>query len=326
MQAVHPRTSVIIPVFNEEESLPTLYERLKGVLDKISGGHEMVFVDDGSQDDSFSTLKEISKQDPNVKVIRLRRNFGQTAALVAGFDEARGDIIITIDADLQNDPSDIPHLLDKMDEGYDIVSGWRKNRKDPLISKALPSKLSNKMASWLTGVTLHDFGCTLKAYRKEVVKGIQLYGELHRYVPAVASSMGVRVAEIEVSHHPRPYGKSKYGITRLMRGMLDLITLKLLLTYMSRPMQMFGGLGVLAMLGAGTSGLATVMMKMFLDFNMTGNPLLFLTILLFLASVQFISMGFLGEIAMRTYHETQNKPIYVVREVVESSRERFSTN
>jgi len=326
MQAVQPRTSVIIPVFNEEESLPTLYERLKGVLDKISGGHEMVFVDDGSQDNSFATLREISMGDPNVKVIRLRRNFGQTAALVAGFDKACGEIIVTIDADLQNDPSDIPSLLEKIDEGYDIVSGWRKNRKDPLISKALPSKLSNKMASWLTGVTLHDFGCTLKAYRREVIEGIHLYGELHRYVPAVASSLGVRVGEIEVSHHPRPYGKSKYGITRLMRGMLDLITLKLLLTYMNRPMQMFGGLGVLAMFGAGMSGLATVAMKMFMGFNMTGNPLLFLTILLFLASVQFISMGFLGEISMRTYHETQSKPIYVVREVVESPRERFSTN
>lgn len=326
MQAVLPRTSVIIPVFNEAESLPILYKRLKEVLDKISGGHEMVFIDDGSQDESFATLRDISLGDPNVKVIRLRRNFGQTAALVAGFDRANGEIIITIDADLQNDPSDIPNLIDKIDEGYDIVSGWRKNRKDPIITKALPSKLSNKMASWLTGVRLHDFGCTLKAYRREVIEGIHLYGELHRYVPAVASSLGVRVAEIEVSHHPRPFGKSKYGITRLMRGMLDLITLKLLLTYMNRPMQMLGGLGVLSMLGAVTSGMATVAMKLFMGFNMTGNPLLFLTILLFLASVQFISMGFLGEISMRTYHETQSKPIYVVREVVENTSERFSTN
>ena len=250
IQAVLPRTSVVIPVFNEEESLHVLYERLKEVLDKVDGGYEMVFVDDGSQDNSFATLSEISLEDPDVKVVRLRRNFGQTAALVAGFDKAIGDIVITMDADLQNDPSDIPNLLEKMDEGYDIVSGWRKDRKDPVITKALPSKLSNKMASWLTGVTLHDFGCTLKAYRREVVEGIHLYGELHRYVPAVASSFGVRVGEIEVSHHARPYGKSKYGMTRLMRGMLDLITLKLLLTYMNRPMQMFGGLGILAILSS----------------------------------------------------------------------------
>ena len=204
-------------------------------------------------------------------MIKLRRNFGQTPALTAGFDHARGDVIITMDGDLQNDPTDIPNLLAEIDKGYDIVSGWRKARKDPLITKALPSKLSNKLASWLTGVSLHDYGCTLKAYKKEVIESISLYGELHRYIPAVASSIGVKVAEIEVKHHARNFGKSKYGAGRLVRGLLDLLTVKLLLTYMSRPMQMFGGLGMLAVFVGVMLGFATVLMRVFLHMNMTGN-------------------------------------------------------
>ena len=311
-----PRLSVIVPIFNEEETLPSLYRHVSDVLASRRIEYELIFVDDGSHDGSFALLKAICGNDPNVSVIRLRRNFGQTAALAAGFDQARGEIIVTIDGDLQNDPTDIPRLVDKLNEGYDIVSGWRKNRKDPLITKSLPSKLSNKLASWLTGVNLHDFGCTLKAYRREVVQGIQLYGELHRYIPAVASSMGVRVAEIEVAHHPRSRGKSKYGVTRLVRGLLDLVTLKLLLTYMQRPMQMFGGLGVLAMGTAVLGGIATLAMKAFMGTNTTGNPLLYVTIVLFLASIQFISLGFIGELTTRTYHETQHKPIYVVREII----------
>lgn len=313
------KVSVIIPVFNEEESLPHLYERLSKVMRGLGEPYEIIFIDDGSQDNSFNVVKSICHNDSYVKAIRLRRNFGQTPALVAGFDEARGDVVITMDADLQNDPADIPRLLEKLDEGYDIVSGWRRDRKDPTLSKALPSKLSNKLASKLTGVVLHDFGCTLKAYRREVLEGIHLYGELHRYIPAVASSIGVRVAEIEVEHHAREHGTSKYGVTRLVRGMMDLITLKLLLTYMNRPMQMFGGLGLTSMFAAGLSGTATLAMKAFLGVNMTGNPLLYMTILLMLASIQFISLGFLGEISSRTYHETQRKPIYVVREIVEGS-------
>lgn len=316
-----PAVSVIIPLFNEEESLPPLYRNLSEVMEGLKKSYELVFVDDGSVDKSFQILKEIADQDPHVKTVRLRRNFGQTAALVAGFDHARGDVMVPMDGDLQNDPADIPALLEKLDEGFDIVSGWRRARKDPLLTKALPSKLSNKLASWLTGVNLHDFGCTLKAYRREVVEGIQLYGELHRYIPAVASSMGVRVAEIEVQHHPRPHGKSKYGVTRLMRGLLDLMTLTMLLTYMNRPMQMFGGLGVIALAAGGVSGIATLAMKLFFGVNTTGNPFLYVTILLFLSGIQFISLGFLGELTTRTYHESQRKPIYVVREIVDIPRE-----
>ena len=313
-----PDISIVIPVFNEEESLPVLYGRLLGVLDSMDKTYELIFVDDGSQDGSGAFLESICDASANVKVIRLRRNFGQTAALTAGFDEAVGKVIITMDADLQNDAADIPRLLDKLDEGYDIVSGWRKNRNDPWFTKSLPSKLSNRLASWLTGVSLHDYGCTLKAYRREVIAEIHLYGELHRYIPAVAASVGVRVAEIEVAHHARAFGKSKYGPARLIRGLLDLMTLKLLMSYTNRPMQMFGGLGLLTMFAGGAAAVATVGMKLVMGMNMTGNPLLYLTILLFLASLQFISLGFLGELTTRTYHESQSKPIYVVREVVET--------
>ena len=316
-----PTISVIIPVYNEAETLPLLYESLTAALEPLNEPFELLFVDDGSEDGSTAFLDTICEAGPSVKVIRLRRNFGQTAALTAGFDAARGAVIVTMDGDLQNDPADIPRLLKKLDEGYDIVSGWRKDRDDPLFTKALPSKLSNKLVSWLTGVPLHDYGCTLKAYRREVVKGIHLYGELHRYIPAVASSMGVQIAEVEVTHRTRARGKSKYGISRLARGLLDLITLKLLLTYMNRPMQMFGGLGLIAMGVGWLSGFATLAMRIFLGIDMTGNPLLYLTIMLFLAGIQFISLGFLGELTTRTYHETQRKPIYVVREIVEAPAE-----
>lgn len=312
--------SVIIPVFNEEDSLEELYSGLVSTLDQLDRTWEIVFIDDGSSDRSYSVLKEIHRGDGRVRVIQFRRNFGQTAAMAAGFDLARGQIIITMDADLQNDPTDVPRLLAKLSEGYDIVSGWRRDRKDPLITKGLPSKVSNKLASWLTGVNLHDYGCTLKAYRKEVVEAINLYGELHRYIPAVAGSIGADVAEIPVKHHPRIHGSSKYGMGRLARGFLDLVSIKLMMTYITRPMQMFGSLGLLAMLLGGSAGMATIFMKLFLGINATGNPMLFLSMLSILAGIQFISMGFLGEIAMRTYHEAQNKPIYTIRSILGDDR------
>ena len=311
--------SVIIPVYNEEESVPALYERLREVLDDLNWTYEIIFVDDGSHDGSLAFLESACASSSHVKVIRLRRNFGQTAALTAGFDAAAGTVIVTMDSDLQNDPADIPRLLEKLSEGYDIVSGWRRERHDPWITKGLPSMLSNKLASWLTGVALHDFGCTLKAYRREVLDEIHLYGELHRYIPAVAAAVGVSVAEIEVTHRARTHGKSKYGAMRLVRGLLDLITLKLLLSYMNRPMQMFGGLGVMSLAAGVSTGLATLAMKIFLGMDMTGNPLLYIAILLLLASLQFISLGFLGEVTTRTYHESQKKPIYVVRKIVGAS-------
>ena len=319
-----PTISVVIPVYNEEESLVALCQGIESALEPTGEPYEIVFVDDGSQDRSRFVLQSITHARPAARAIFLRRNFGQTAALTAGFDAARGDVIVTMDADLQNDPTDIPRLLEKLNEGYDIVSGWRRDRHDALLTKGLPSRLSNKLASWLTGVSLHDYGCTLKAYRREVIEGIHLYGELHRYIPAVASSMGVRVAEIEVNHRARAFGKSKYGVTRLTRGLLDLLTLKLLLVYATRPMQMFGGLGLLTM-GLGIfSGIATMLMKVFMDANITGNPLLYLTILCIVISIQFLSLGFLSEITMRTYHETQKKTIYAVREVIGGEGQRIS--
>lgn len=307
--------SVVIPIHDEEESLTQLYEGVKGVLETLDNSWELIFIDDGSTDTSLEILKTIQNSDVRVRVIQLRRNFGQTAAMAAGFDCAQGEIIVTMDGDLQNDPTDIPRLLKKLDEGYDIVSGWRKDRKDSFLTKSLPSKLSNKLASWLTGVHLHDYGCTLKAYRREVIEKINLYGELHRYIPAVASSIGADVAEIDVKHYPRLHGKSKYGMGRLMRGFLDLISLKLMLSYMTRPMQMFGGLGALFMFGGISSALATALMKIFLGIDMTGNPILYLAILFLIAGIQLVSLGFLGELTMRTYHETQQKPIYNVRHV-----------
>jgi len=312
--------SVIIPVFNEEDNLEALYSGLVATLDQLDRTWEIIFIDDGSSDLSHAVLRKIHNRDERVKVVQLRRNFGQTAAMAAGFDFARGQIIVTMDADLQNDPTDVPRLLDKLNEGYDIVSGWRRDRKDSFITKGLPSKLSNKLASWLTGVNLHDYGCTLKAYRREVVEAINLYGELHRYIPAVADSIGADVAEIPVKHHPRINGSSKYGMGRLARGFLDLVSIKLMMTYITRPMQMFGSLGLLAMLFGVLTGMGTVLMKIFLGADMTGNPMLYLSILSIIAGIQFISMGFLGEITMRTYHETQNKPIYTVRSILGEDR------
>lgn len=316
--------SVVVPVYDEEESVSELYERVKAVLEQLGRTWELIFVDDGSQDRSPELLDAISFSDPHVKVVKLRRNFGQTAALSAGIDHAQGSVIIPMDADLQNDPADIPRLLFKLEEGYDIVSGWRKSRKDSFISRNLPSFLANKLASWVSGVRLHDYGCTLKAYRREVLERIHLYGELHRFIPALASSVGARIAEIEVTHHPRKFGKSKYGFTRTFRVIVDLITLKLLLAYYSRPMRVFGGVGFLILGLGGLSGIATILMKLFLGMDMTGNPLLFVTILAIIGSIQLIGLGFLGEINMRTYYEVQRKPIYIVREIVQQEPDSVS--
>ncbi|HEU0021247.1 MAG TPA: glycosyltransferase family 2 protein [Dehalococcoidia bacterium] len=310
----HGVISIITPVYNEEENIPELYDNIKLVMEQLGRPWELIFVDDGSRDQSPKLMEAISLKDGRVKSVELRRNFGQTAALAAGIDHARGSIIIPMDADLQNDPTDIPRLLAKLEEGYDIVSGWRKSRKDSLI-RTFPSFLANKLASWVTGVTLHDFGCTLKAYRSEVLEGIQLYGDLHRFIPALASSVGARVAEIEVNHHPRKFGKSKYGIARTFKVLIDLLTLKLLLAYNARPMRIFGGLGFLMMSLGAMCGIATILMKLLLGTDMTGNPLLFMTVLAILGGIQLTGLGFLGEINMRTYYETQRKPIYVVREV-----------
>jgi len=310
------KVSVVIPIFNERENIPILYEKLRSVIDKLDDYEwEIVFADNASTDGSFEILKEIHRKDKRVKVIRLRRNFGQTGSLAAGLDFATGDVIITMDGDLQNDPEDIPLFLEKIQEGYDIVSGWRYDRKDP-ITKKIPSKIYNWLASKLTGVKIHDFGCTFKAMRKEVVKNIRLYGEMHRYIEALASEMGVSIAEIKVRHHPRIYGKSKYGISRIIKGFLDLLTVKFLLSYSTRPLHLFGVPGlILTLLGILTGGYLTF--KWFMGVSIWGRPLLLLAILLIIVGVQFIVMGLLAEMIIRAYYESTGKKIYYVKEILD---------
>lgn len=309
--------SVVVPVFNEELNIKPLCEGLRKVLEGLSKAYEILFIDDGSSDNSFQVLKELHEKHPNIRLIQFRRNFGQTAALAAGFGYARGDVIITMDGDLQTDPRDIPLLLNKMAEGYDLVSGWRKRRKDPFLTRRLPSYFANWFISWFTGVKLHDYGCTLKAYRQEVVKNLHLYGEMHRFIPALASWGGVSIAEIPVRHYPRKYGRSKYGLSRVITVLLDLFTVKFLLSFSTRPIQVFGLWGILSLFLGGVSGLAVVLMKVIRKIDMTGNPLLYLTILLFVVGIQFIMMGLLGEIQVRTYYESQKKPTYVVKKIIE---------
>lgn len=307
--------SVVIPVYNEEENINLLYNSLKKVLDKTGKTYEIIFVNDGSTDNTLSILKELAKNDKRLVVISFRRNFGQTAALSAGFDYSKGNLIVTMDGDLQNDPEDIPKLLEKAKE-YDVVSGWRKNRKDSFFLRIIPSKIANFLISYITGVKLHDYGCTLKVYKKEIVKNLKIYGEMHRFIPAIASWMGTTITEVETTHHKRRFGKSKYGISRTIRVLLDLITVKFLLSYSTRPIQFFGTPGII-IFGAGFFiSLYLTFIKLFLGKNIGNRPLLLLGILLILIGTQLIFIGLLGELVIRTYHETQNKPIYVVKEIV----------
>ncbi|KAB0664180.1 glycosyltransferase family 2 protein [Oryzomonas japonica] len=308
--------SIVVPIYNEEENVAALYESIRDALARTSLEYETIFVDDGSSDSSFTLLKEIAAQDQRVKLLRFRRNFGQTAAMAAGFDAAKGAVIIPMDGDLQNDPADIPRLLAKLHEGYDVVSGWRKDRKDTFITRKIPSLLANALISRLTGVHLHDYGCTLKAYRREVLDGINLYGEMHRFVPALASQVGAKVAELPVNHRPRLYGTSKYGISRTLRVVLDLMTVKFLMAYSTKPIQLFGKWGIYTLLAGCLSGGTTLYMKIFDNMSMNRNPLLILTAFLLFMGVQFIVLGLLGELNARTYFESQGKPIYVIRDRV----------
>jgi glycosyltransferase involved in cell wall biosynthesis len=316
--------SVIIPVFNEAENIGPLYAQLKKVLEEMGQSYEIIAVDDGSSDGSFSILKDLYEQDKHLKVIRFRRNFGQTAAFAAGFEHSQGEVVLTMDADLQNDPADIPALLEKVDEGYDVVSGWRVDRKDPLLSRRLPSMIANWLISQVTGVHLHDYGCSLKAYRREVIKGVQLYGELHRFIPALSSWMGVSVAEVPVRHYPRRFGKSKYGISRTVRVILDLITVRFLLSYSTRPIQIFGGLGLLSLSVGAALGAYLTFVKLVLGQDIGSRPLLQLAVLLMLAGVQLITMGLLGELVVRVYYEAQGKRIYTVRELLANKEDEES--
>jgi glycosyltransferase involved in cell wall biosynthesis len=307
--------SIVIPLLNEEENIPLLYQELKEVLDPLENEYEILFIDDGSTDRSLECLCDLQKQDSHVVVVNFRRNFGQTAAMAAGFDYARGDVIVTMDADLQNDPKDIPLLLDQIKAGNDIVTGWRFDRKDTFINRRLPSIIANKIISKVTGVNLHDYGCTLKAFRKEVIKSVKLYGEMHRFIPAIASGMGIDFTEVKVNHRARRFGSSKVGISRTIRVILDLMTVKFLLSYSTRPIQVFGLMGVVS---GGIGFLIALIMtfqRQFMGVPLSDRPLLFLAVLLIFVGIQFISLGLIAELQARTYHESQNKPVYHVKKV-----------
>lgn len=307
--------SIVVPLYNEEENVETLHEKLKEALDSHNIDYEILYVDDGSDDRTLQLLEGIQKKNTNILVLSLRRNFGQTAAFAAGFDFARGDVIVTIDGDLQNDPADIPKLLE-MTKEYDLVSGWRKKRKDPFITRRLPSMMANWLISRVTGVRLHDYGCSLKAYRRDVIKNLRLYGEMHRFIPAVASWYGVRVAEIETTHHPRLRGKSKYGISRTIKVLLDLITVKFLQSFSTKPIQFFGPLGLIFSLSGIGISLYLSIEKLFRAVNIGGRPLLLLGVLLIIVGIQFVGMGLLGEMLVRVYHESQKKPIYAIKKIL----------
>ena len=316
---MEPYLSVVIPLYNEEENVPPLYDELTAALSDLGRPYEVIVVDDGSSDASFARLAEVHARDPRWRIIRFRRNFGQSAGFAAGFAAARGEVVVTSDADLQNDPRDIGRLVAKLEEGYDIVSGWRTERKEPFLSRRLPSMVANRMISGATHVVLHDYGCSLKAYRREVVKNIHLYGELHRFIPALASWMGVTVAEMPVNDRKRRFGKTKYGISRTFRVLLDLITVRFMLSYSGRPLHVFGGLGlVFAGVGA-LIGVYLTILKVFFGQDIGTRPLLLLGILLVILGVQMLSMGLLAEMITRTYHEAQDKPIYVIREELDAS-------
>lgn len=306
--------SVVIPIYNEEGNIPDLYTELTAALTAIGRDYEVIAVNDGSRDKSYELLNDIHEKDPRWHIIHFRRNFGQTAAMSAGFNAARGEIVVTIDADLQNDPQDIQKILDKFEEGYDIVSGWRQDRKEPFFMRRLPSMTANRLISRTTGVTLHDYGCTLKAYHFDVAKGVRLYGELHRFVPALASEMGVRVAEVPVVDRARKWGKSKYGFNRTFKVMLDLIAVTFFLSYFSRPLYVFGAAGFIVGGIGGLMGLYLTVFKLLTENKIGDRPLLQLAILLIVLGVQFISTGIIADMIMRTYHESQGKPIYYVRE------------
>lgn len=309
--------SIVVPVFNEEKNLPLLYEAILDAMKEYHKGWEILFVDDGSSDASLQVLEKLAENNPEkVKVVALRRNFGQTAAIAAGIDHSPSRIIVMLDADMQNDPADIPMMLNKLDEGYDLVSGWRKDRKDSFINRTLPSKLANGLISKVTGVHLHDYGCTLKAYRREVITGFRLYGEMHRFIPVYAEWFGAKIIEVPVHHHPRKFGKTKYGLERTIKVLLDLFTVKFLISYSSKPIYLFGGAGIV-MAGISTALLLFLFIRrVWFLVSVTQSPLFLISTITGLMGVQSIMLGLIAELLIRTYHESQGKPIYNVRKVI----------
>ncbi|KAF0109325.1 MAG: putative glycosyltransferase [Anaerolineaceae bacterium] len=312
-----PYLSLIVPVYNEEENIPLLFDAIHRTVNPLKLDWEIVFVDDGSQDGSLAVLKGLAKKDPrHVTVVVFRRNFGQTAAIAAGIDHARGEIIVLLDADMQNDPADIPMLLAKLDEGYDLVSGWRKTRKDNALTRNLPSHVANWLISTVTGVHLHDYGCTLKAYRREVLGGFRLYGEMHRFIPVYAHAFGAKIAEVVVQHHPRKFGKAKYGLERTLKVLLDLFTVKFLLSYAAKPIYLFGGTGIGLMFVSALTLLVIAIRRIFFDISVLGSPFFQISVLFFVLGFQSILLGLIAELLVRTYHESQQKPTYTVREFI----------
>jgi glycosyltransferase involved in cell wall biosynthesis len=308
------QVSVVIPVFNERENLRELHTELSAAMAKLGRSYEVIYVDDVSSDGSRDVLKRIHEEDPHVRLLVFRRNFGQTAAVAAGFEVTRGDIVVTLDGDLQNDPADIPMLVAKLEEGYDLVSGWRRDRKDVFLHRRLPSLVANWFIRLTTNVRVHDYGCMLKVYRGEIARGLRLYGEMHRFIPAIAGDMGARIAEVVVHHRPRVHGVSKYGLSRVVRVVLDLVTVKFLSVFSTRPIHVFGTFGI-ALCGGGGLLLAWLgAQRLFLGVPLASRPIVLLAILLVVTGVQFVTLGLLGEMLARTYHESQGKPIYVLAE------------
>jgi len=313
-QSARIEISVFLPVYNEQDNVDRLNLSLAEALEKLGRSYEVIYIDDGSTDQSLARLREIAARDIRVRVVSLRRNYGQTAAMSAGIDHARGEILIPMDADFQNDPADIGCLLEKLDEGYDVVSGWRKDRKDRWLTRRLPSRLANKLIAKLSGVDLHDFGCSLKAYRRDALTGVKLYGEMHRFIPIYAGWAGARVTEIPVTHHPRLAGESKYGLSRTIKVLFDLITIKFLSSYLTKPLYLFGSAGLVCLLISFLTFVFALYYRFVEGVHLNRMPLATLSMIMFAMGVQFIFMGLLAEMIVRTYHESQDKPTYLVRE------------
>jgi glycosyltransferase involved in cell wall biosynthesis len=315
--------SIVIPVYNEAESIPKLHEQIHQAIDPLPKMEwEVIYVDDGSRDESAAILEQIALGDPDhARAVLLRRNFGQTAAIAAGIDYAQGEIIVLMDADLQNDPADIPLMLEKIEQGYDVISGWRENRQDTFVTRVLPSRIANWLISTVTGVHLHDYGCTLKAYRREVLTGFRLYGEMHRFIPAYANSVGARMVEIPVHHHARQYGKTKYGLTRTLKVILDLFTVKFLISYANKPIYLFGGTGIILIIISLATLLFLLVRRVFFHISVTTSPFFSTSLMVFILGFQSILMGLIAELLVRTYHESQNKPTYTDRKVIGTVKE-----